>query len=183
MQVLQLDGVQGVLKNAAQSTVEGVEAEIDWAATDSLLFGLDAEYINGRYEEFHTAEEARPLPGIQDLSGNRLPMSPPYRVKFDASYTWSVYSGDLTLRADATWIGRIYYTPFERTETSTPPSEEFSGFVTYDWGDWSVEMYGRNLADKRKLIFAEVASGLFGFPNHGLVNAPRTFGISAVRRW
>jgi iron complex outermembrane recepter protein len=183
MQVNKVVNLTAVLENAAKATVKGIEAEINWAATDSLAFRLDAEYNDGKYDEFDTQEIARPQLGTQDLSGNRLPQSPDYRVKLDASYTWLVYEGDLTLRADAAQIGRIYFSQYNRPEISTGKSNEFNAFLTFDAGDWTVGLYGRNLSNERKLTFAQVDSALFGFPIQTGVNVPRTYGASITRRW
>jgi iron complex outermembrane receptor protein len=183
MQTFQLNGITGELKNAAKSTIKGVEGEIAWIATDGLALGFNADYIVGKYKEFLSSEEPRPQLGIQDLSGNRLPLSPRYHIRLDANYHWQMYEGRMTLRGDATWAGRIYYTPFNRRETSSAPSAEFNAYATFERDDWTFAVYGRNLTNERKVIFADVSAGLFGFPAHGAVAPPRTYGMSVTKRW
>jgi iron complex outermembrane receptor protein len=183
MQVFLVRNLNLSIENAAGSTLKGVEAEFRWAPTDALNLGLSADLLDARYDEFTSSEPARPDLGVQDLSGNRLPQAPRYRIRFDATYAWSLENGTLSLRGQGTWTDRVYFSPYNRDIISAAPNSEFNAFLTYEQGDWTVQAYGRNLTDKRKPIYANPTVAFTGFTVLSNWNAPRTIGVSATRRW
>jgi iron complex outermembrane receptor protein len=184
MQVFAIRDILIVLENAAKAEIKGVEAELRWLPTDNLNIGVNAEYLDATYKTYTSDEPARLYLGAQDLSGNKLPQAPPYRLRLDATYTWFLPGGDLSIRGDATWTGRVYFTQFQRRDTAAAPAAEFNAFVTYDAdNDWTFQAFARNLTNRRKVMFANVTSSLFGFGVEGSIAPPRTFGVSATKRW
>jgi iron complex outermembrane receptor protein len=178
------DGVTVELINASAATIKGLEAEVRWIPEDGWNLGASADFLDSEYDNFQTADPARAGLGLQQLAGNRLPQAPKYRFRFDATYTWQVQGGDLSLRGEGALSSKVYFSPYNTPELSTPSSAEFNAFLTYDTDKYTIQAYGRNLTNYRRLVFAGTSSGLFsGFAVQGLVNDPRTYGISVTRRW
>jgi iron complex outermembrane receptor protein len=184
MQVLQIDErSQAFTSNASKAEIKGLEVESTAQITDGLSVSGSAEYLEAEYVDYLTAQDTRPDLGQQQLAGNPLPQSPKYRIRIAPTYRWSVGSGQVTLSGDATWIGRIYFTPFKARYASAPPSVELNANLRYALDDWTFGAYIRNIADDRKFVYAQGGSALFGYGALGSVNAPRTFGVLVSREW
>jgi iron complex outermembrane recepter protein len=177
------NGVNTEMVNAASSTIKGIEAEVRWMPLDSLEIGAGADYLSAKYDEFKTADPARPSLGTLDLSDNRLPQAPRYRARMDVTQTWQLPKGQLSLRGEGTWVDRVEFSPFNLDPLTAAASDEYNAFLTYEVDQWTVQLYGRNLTDERKLVIAQSSSALFGYPIQGLMNDPRTYGVSVMRNW
>ncbi|WP_334185506.1 TonB-dependent receptor [Novosphingobium sp.] len=180
LQVTKVNGTVVTTENAAAATIKGLEAEIRGSVTDAFSLGLNASYLDARFDEYLTAEPARPSLGVQDLKGNRLPQSPPYTITVDATYRARLPKGDLTFRADGTWKDRIYFSPYNRAEVSQPAYAVFNAFVTYNaHAGWSLGAWVRNLANKDYRVSSTVGNVFVGYSIGGQLGDPRTFGVTA----
>ena len=184
MQVLRVNGVMTELVNAAASTIKGLEVELNWSPLPGFNIGASTDLLDGKYKNFATANPAQLGLGVLQLAGNRLPQAPKYRTRLDAKYRWALGNGDMTLRAETVFTGKEYFTPFNTIAESTGASTEFNAYLTYDKGKNTFQVFGRNLSNERKLVFAQTSSGLLsGFAVQGTPNDPRTYGVSFTRRW
>jgi iron complex outermembrane receptor protein len=185
LQVNIVDGVSLVTRNAATARIDGIEAEISALPVDGLRLGLNLGYLDSRYTSFQTTNPAFPELGVQDLAGNRLNYSPKWKLSGDAGYTFQTSIGEFTPRVSVTWVDRIYFSHFNLASVSQPARTEVNAFLGFESNDrqWSANLFVKNLTDKAYIVSSSVSTVIFGYPVLGQWGPPRTFGVSATRRF
>lgn len=179
LQVTKVNGTLVTTENAANATIKGIEAEIRAVPVEGFNLGVNVSYLDARFDEFFTAEPARPALGVQSLAGNRISQSPRYIVSGDFAYEWNVGEGNMFVRGDVTWKDRIYFSPFNRPEVSQAPYAIANASIGYksDKG-WEVSAYVRNLTDKLYRTSTTVGNVFGGFSLGGQYGDPRTYGVT-----
>jgi iron complex outermembrane receptor protein len=164
------------LRNVPEAEVRGVEGSVSWEPVDGLTLQAGAGFLETELGAFATT--AGPVP-----AGNEIPNAPGLSFNARAIYEWSLANG-LTARAQ---IGADYADGAFKDALNDPliQSDEYwlldARFaVGSETGDWEVALWGANLADEQYVVQG-LNSGL-GAGNR-TYNAPRTFGISATRRF
>lgn len=189
---LQVGKVQGqllVLENAASAEIYGVEGEFVVEPVDKLIVALNASWLHTRFKSYTTADQARPsgdgvtvdengVPAF-DLTGKSLPQAPDYTIDLSAQYTFNVPGGDLTIRGESNWSGRVFFTPFNLNYVSQPSFNTQNVFVTYQM-DSGLRLTGfvRNIGNETIFASGQVATTLLGSPVIGFLKPPRTYGLT-----
>ena len=136
--------------NLKSAETKGVEAELNWAATDALSFYLSYGYLDAKVKDgisgtngyLNPDDPAAILPSArryarigtqvdtgftylplytQNVSGNSLANSPQNRVALNGNYTMQFAAGRLTLSSNYVWRDEQFSDMFE-TEVSKTPS-------------------------------------------------------------
>jgi outer membrane receptor protein involved in Fe transport len=122
--------------NAAEGKNYGVELELDWLATDSILLYANIGLLEAEFDQYIDAAG-------NDLAGREQAQAPNYqyaiggRVELGAGFY---------LRADLE--GRDSYYFSDRHDVKSPSYDLLNMRLGYATGNWSVALWGRNLADK-----------------------------------
>lgn len=162
--------------NAGATDVSGLEAELQFQATDQwYLFGtltlLDAEY-----KEFLASGFAGDG-GLVDVAGNEPSRSPGVRATLAAAYEYSLQNGATLTPFLSAQFSSSYHNTFFNTSIDEQDSfVKLDARLTYLTADdrWRVEAFVENATEE------EVQSyGVFGGSNAYFVNylAPRTYGL------
>lgn len=184
LQVSQVLGATIFIQNAASATIYGIEAELSATPVRNLRLNANISLLKSQYEEFSSVDPARALLGRLDLSGNDLTQSPRYTFNFDATYSIPTSIGEFTLRGDARFVDRTYFTFYNLDHTSQPAYSQFNAFLTYEHDNGvSARLFVRNLANKRIISSEFVGTGLVGFPIVGSFEPPRTYGVTLGYRF
>jgi outer membrane receptor protein involved in Fe transport len=168
------------VKNAAGSTLQGIEAEATWAPSSDLSFQAALGYNDAHYDEYRgvqcyaaqTVAEGC-VNRQQDLSGRTLPRSPEWAGSLGVTYEPSI-TDELTLLMSANGI----YTGKYNAGDTLDPFLEIDGYWRFNAslavgdadGNWEVGVYGRNLTNEYKPLTA--GDKAFGQP--GTYNGPFT---------
>ena len=168
--------------NAGEVNANGLEVELDWAATEELQIGLRASISDAEYGNFVTANNFQEGGNIMDgaffqLDGNQVALTPDFTLTLLGSYVISLGdNGSLTPAVNFTYTDdyrgsdQPYFYAVQDSYTLTD--------LTLTWKsanqNWSVQGFIRNLEDEAVLTNAtrfggNVAAGDFG--------APQTFGV------
>jgi len=167
--------------NAAKARVDGIEADIQILPVDHLLISASGSLLNAKYRDFKTADPAAPGFGVQNLSGNWMTQAPPHSAYVSAEYTIPVSTGKVVLEGDANWLGRVYFSPFNRALISQPAYALMNASIRFASDhNWSLSVVGRNLTNKFYIVGAGVSTGLLRSPATSFNGAPRT--VSAELR-
>jgi iron complex outermembrane recepter protein len=181
------------LVNADNTTGYGLEADIEWAATENLNMSLGFSYNKTEINdpELNVLPCGAPctvldpagtgpgsFPGSVSIDGNSLPRAPELLANFLLRYTIPLSSGDLYFQTD--WVYRDDYIFF------LYESQEFRGDAFLEGGavagfrndTFEVNGYVRNMTDELKLIAAIDFNNL-----EGIINEPPTYGVEVVFRW
>jgi len=122
--------------NAARGTNRGLEASIDWRATDALSMTAFIARLDASFDSYINSEEV-------DLAGRDQPHAPAYQYRLSATYD---LSANLSASLDAT--GRDAFFLSDRHAVKSPSARLINGNIAWRRGAWTVSLWGRNLRDK-----------------------------------
>jgi iron complex outermembrane recepter protein len=190
-------------RNVGRSTIAGLEAEAQYLPIDTLLLGLQLNFVHSRYDHFaYTAPDLSPLLGLRagaippssgcpnslaaglytvDCSGRQMYQSPEWTVAANIQKTFELGNG-----------GSIVPEIRSRYESARWMSESFLP-VTLAGGDvrtdatlsynaprgvWNVALYVNNVANKNVVsnVFVNDVYPIFS-PVLATLRPPRTFGV------
>lgn len=184
-----------VLENAASAEIYGVEGELIAKPIDALQFDFSGSYLHARFKHFISGDSVRPQgDGVTvdefgnpafNLAGKTLPQSPTFSGKFGASAFLKAGNGKVTLRGEAVYTDKIYFTPFNQNTVSVGARARFNASLTYTTHDerWEFAINAKNLADKVRITNGFVSTTAVGAVVNGYLEAPRTADFSATLKF
>jgi outer membrane receptor protein involved in Fe transport len=140
--------------NAAEGTNYGLEAELDWAATERLEIFGSLGLLETEYEDFVNSDG-------DDLSGREQAHAPSYQFTVGGTYR---LTPAVTARVSAEGRDAMFWDTFHDEQARSYAL--LNARLAWRRGPWAVELWGRNLTDENY--------GVRGFG--GFVNDPRDFG-------
>ncbi|MYM63300.1 TonB-dependent receptor [Pseudomaricurvus sp. HS19] len=188
LQVASYAQTDSIIRNAASSSVFGVETQVRYAFTEQLHVNLGVAYLDAEYDEFEESQTWDQcldavscgsflgvfLPSYGDASGKEMQRAPELTATLGVSYEAPVQDGLLVLS------GNLYHTSsfyFDSSELFEQDSYQLLS-MRAEWTDpsetYSVALYGDNLTDEE--YYSQVLPQFYG----PLVTwgAPRTVGVS-----
>ncbi len=191
------------LVNTGKSIIKGWEAELH-GQTGGLSADTGAGYVNSRLGAVSLVNTEALPPGVTEeglpqcplgvisagcfeygpytanLSGAQNPYSPEWTFNAGVQYTFVVgQSATLTPRINYSYVGSQWTTLFEEPVTDYLPSFGlWNATVTYELGQWKIQAYGLNLADK-VYVTGQLAAGTN--PDNEFLGNPRQFGLRIMR--
>jgi iron complex outermembrane receptor protein len=108
------------------------------------------------------------------INGNALPQAPKWTANVTARYGFPVADGELFVFTDWSYRSKVNFFLYESTEFTGKPLTEGGLRVGYTWanGKYEAAIFGRNIADQRRITGAIDFNNLTGFTNE-----PRTVGV------
>ena len=157
--------------NAAAGSNYGLELELDWLASDTLMLYANLGLLRTEFEDYVNAD------GV-DLSGREQAQAPAYQYAAGGRYD---FGHGLYLRLDVEGKDNFYFS--DRHDVQAPASNLLHLRLGYDGDAWSLALWGRNLTDENYYVRG---FGSFGNdPRKGYVvepyyqfGEPRMLGIS-----
>lgn len=184
-----------VLENAASAEIYGLEAELIAKPIPQLQFDFSGSYLHARFQHFISGDSLRPQgDGVTvdefgnpafDLSGKTLPQSPTFSGKFGASAFLDVASGRLTVRGEAVYTAKTYFTPFNLDTVAVGARTRFNASLSYTTSDerWEFALNAKNLTDKVRITNGFVSTTAVGAVVNGYLEAPRTIDFAATLKF
>ncbi len=186
---LQVSKVQNrtiIVENAAEAELYGAELELTARLPKGFQVDGAASWLHSEYKDFQSQDpgDFNPfdpgyVPPVLDLSGNRLYQAPEVTANLGVEYQRPFAGGTLSLRGEADYVSRDYYTAFNSNILSQPANTKYNAFLTYAGpGDrWSATLYGRNLTDETTRANGLMGAIDYGGPAVGGMTPPRTYGL------
>jgi iron complex outermembrane receptor protein len=167
--------------NAAKSSIRGTEIELTGAPTAQLLVHASIAYLDAHYTDF---PYNNPTTGkLESLNGYALQNSPKWSATTGADYRFESRSSQTTFGAQY----RYTSTKYNNAIDDTPRSEiQETGYIdaNIEWAlkgaKWSLNLWGRNLADRRYIDSSYDAPGTYAVVSYA---APREFGLTFKYAW
>lgn len=122
--------------NAASGTNRGLEASLEWRATDTLSVTAFVARLNASFDTYINID------GV-DLSGRDQPHAPSDQYRLSATYD---FSANLSASLEAT--GRDAFLLSDRHQVKSPSARLINANIAWQHGAWGVTLWGRNLQDK-----------------------------------
>lgn len=152
--------VLSLVRNAAESTTQGVELETQWIVNESFRLAANLSYLDSKYDRYPNAgpTNAQKLAGlqVQDLSGHRTPFAPEWSGGLTGTYS-AMLPGDYRFTTELTGSFRTRYD----ARNSDDPFHAQGGYtrldarLTFENADrrWAFDVIGRNLTDRVIFIY------------------------------
>jgi iron complex outermembrane receptor protein len=172
LQVFRLTGFGPLTDNAAQSTIQGIEAEMKVRPTENFSIDGSMGYLKAKYDNYTIA-----IPPT-DFSGNRLNYAPEWTLHLGAEYTVPVGEKSLTARVDWSHRSKTFY---DRANTVLDTQKAFSlvnARLRYDADAWFVDLFGRNIFNT-EYVTGQLINPPFSCGCRTInIGAPATYGIT-----
>ncbi len=179
-----------IYQNAGNSEIEGVELEMQWIPSPSVLINLSAshnEYSFANFTDNDLLQAALGKTVILDRSDETFPVSPETTFAFGIQYAMDTDMGIFTPRLDYSYKSDVYYGLDDGAHTIYEQDPDAAGQAAYSivdlrliWqnsaGDTTIAGYVKNALDKRYDIgIAAVADSVAtSFQTYG---DPRRYGV------
>lgn len=179
LQLFQTRFQVATVENAAKATINGVEVELAANPTDSLQIDFAGSYLDATFDEFVTIDQARAALGPLDLAGNTLPRAPKGKINIGVEHSWSLPTGELTLRGEYSWTTRVYFNEFNRPETSQPEVSVVNLRASFATPDerYRIAAFVENATDEYYISNTTVGSARTAFAILEYAAPPRTYGV------
>lgn len=197
VQVSAFDGNAAFLVgNAAETEVEGFEADIEYAITDSLIVNAAAAWLDATYKSFpdgqcsepqvqeHLAETGSRRGCLQDLSGTPLQFAPEYTFNFGVRYDTSLTDSlDLGLSLDYLWSDDVVVANDQDPELIQDSYDKINvgARLMASDGTWVISLVGKNLGDEKTFTWGnDVPLASLGFSETYFkhIDPPETWELS-----
>jgi iron complex outermembrane recepter protein len=200
----EIDGVCGqpwqtVVANAGEASITGVEAELDWAITSNLLFGMNMTWLDAQ-NGTDVDTDGSGTPNVSD--GDRLPVSPEWAGSAWAQYNWDIsrINGGGFARLQWSYTGDSVSNLEPNTPATHPGNPQFKN-ESYNIGDfhigisgptWETSLFVTNLTDERAHYnhswgIYEAGQGSAqddrAFVDRLYTSRPREVGFRVIKRW
>ncbi len=168
-------GVQQVIVNAGEATIQGAELEARWAFTDNFLVSVQVGYTDGEYNEVTADLDNNGIVNGGDLD-QLIPRLAEWTYGATAIYDLEIFGGILSSRLSYNHRDASVYNDTNTGFLAEADIVDANFTYSPNGANWSLAVYGDNLTDEATWGGDTVLpdSPLFGGDGVG-GNAPPTF--------
>ena len=163
LQVSSFVGTSFTVSNAAEATIQGVEADFQWSPLDGLVVGGSAAWLDFEFDAYSdgpcTIDQiiatrlSRPgAECVQDLKGQTGVYTPEFSGSIYADYTVAITDSlNLMIGAELNHVDEFYLQPdLDKVELAeaTDKIDVRLGLAAKD-GQWELILFGRNITDEQ----------------------------------
>ena len=148
------------VQNSGDATIQGLELESTYVATNNLTFFMNASFLNGKYDSLKptSAPAVASLPRLPlFVNNNRLgvkaepPQLPDYTIALGFDYARPFGDGN-KFRFGGDWYRTDDYITAATNDFVITGYDRFNAFVGVDLGDhWELRATGKNVANDKKI--------------------------------
>jgi len=193
-------------ENGGDVTSWGFEADVEWQATDALIFTSTLSLLNAEFDDDFAVGNSllRPLLGLGNIEGRQdindpdsqfnfggwsPAMSPDYTIGLTGRYEFELSNGGyLTPYIQATFVDDYY--AFDTNIDEVKVDSHVMVDVRLTWAvndDLELEAFAKNLTDEevltRAVVHSQIVNGLPANSIQANWNNPRTWGVSMLYRF
>jgi len=181
-QIIQVKNFAGVITNADEAEITGMELELTSAVSDRWLVNAGLTILESEYGEF-LQEDLSVFNGVPvQIGGNPLNNAPETSMNLGVTYGLELGSGaKLALSLDAAYRSRVYFREFG----NELDSQDGYAIVNFNanWesadGAFAARLFANNLTDKAHVTGMYALQTTYG--RQGTWNMPRQVGIEVTR--
>jgi len=179
MQVSQASSANAILANASRARIHGAEFELMLRPAPAWLLNATLGLMDPTYRDF-TNTDTRNAPGrAVNVSGNQLAQVSRAQLGMGAEYTRQLGGHRLSLRGDATWRGKLYFTEFNTADTMQKSYSllNLAASIAPAGGGWKLYGYVRNATNTTAITSMLVTGTNLGSARQVTYTPPRQAGI------
>jgi iron complex outermembrane receptor protein len=177
LQVTQTIGNAEIISNAATAKLYGGEADITYKPDNHWDFRFVGSYLHTEYTKYIGVSGLQYLLPSVDFTGRRLDNAPSFTGNLNVAYHLPFRSGRVTLRGEAAYTSKVYFTPDNVDALSQGAYIKGNLFATYAMNNgWSFTAFVRNISNATTWGAQQVNTPFVAQPLTGRLDPPRTFG-------
>ena len=161
--------------NAASADIKGIEAELEFLATDSLRLVLGGSYVDTEYVDF-LESAINPSTGTRlNSSGNQLQRTPESQVSVGIDYTtgFGAWADAFKFSVNYNWQSELFWATDNLAKEASYGLLDARVQLSPKDAPWTVSLYGKNLNDE---LYRVNIIHFFGEEVSQYGN-PRTYGL------
>lgn len=168
-----------VIRNAGAARIQGVEADLAWAATDALMLSSGFSLLDAELREDYIPDPSAP-PAAR--KGTQLPITPKFKANLTARLTFPIGEFEAFVQGAGVYNGSSWSDLLEADRQVLGKQDEYTIVdiaAGVSRGSYSVELYINNAFDERAQLFtfAQCATNVCGVNPYIITNQPRTIGL------
>lgn len=173
----------------AESTIQGLDVDVLWAATDATTIGGQIQLLDATLDEASLVSDVGagrfgcPLGPINsdgfqtyDCSGQSLLYSPEFSANLSVTHVFDLGNYEITGVADFSYKGEqgTEYSFLPETVADAYTTVNLEATLTKDDANWAATAYVRNATDERYVVSSNI-----GVPGllHQQFNPPMVYGV------
>ncbi len=168
-EIIQLDNFGGtitVVQNAATVNLWGIEAELNWAATENLVINANFGYLDAEYDDY-----------VADLNGDGVETDnsslilrrvPEWTGGINGVYTRQIGPGTLSAFAGYRYTDEYWVDASNNPQGLLDDRGVIDASISYEWEwadgrDVTITVFGRDITDEQNPNSAVIIPGFFSF--------------------
>ena len=180
-QVLQVLDLAGVIKNAGDAEITGLEVELRSQVSQNLRVNAGLTLLESEYGFFLNVDGLRPGPPFQN-EGNPLNNAPETSFNFGVIYDTALSNGgSLSVGLDTSYRSRVFFREFGLEEDSQDAYVIVN--INANWtsgdGDYAARLFVNNVTDEQHVTGMYGLQGTYG--RQGTWNMPRQVGFEVTK--
>jgi iron complex outermembrane receptor protein len=183
-QVAQVIGISGIIANAGDTSIDGVEVEFVSNINDSLNVSAGYTYLDSSYGDFLNQDSLQPNAGAINVKGNRLNNAPEHSLNLGATYNIALSGGgSLALSLNNSYRSRTFFREFNALADSQASYVVVNADANYISADglYGARFFIRNATNAAYVT--GMATGNTQYGRHAHWGMPRQMGIEVTRHF
>ena len=181
-QTAQVIGIQGVITNAGDAKIIGLELELSSILTENWSVDAGLTLLDTEYGHFLNTDTLRAGLGLLENKGNPLSYAPDRSFNLGLTYTVPLSAGgSVSVSLDAAHRSRVFYREFNQKKDSTDPYTIVN--LNVGWQSpgaaYSARLFVRNATDEAYVTNIQGSNTTYG--RQGSWNMPRQVGVEVTR--
>ena len=167
--------------NVGKATIDGLELDLLAQLTDTWMLSANLGLLDARYDSFFTDLYAEGAP--RDFSDLELRRAPEVTASLASNYEQQIGAGTANFRLAYNWRSDYEGTLNNHPGTDIDALGLLDASVGYEYGNWSLALFGRNLTDEDAYshTYAVVPNSLGGtFWKFSTPRVPRSYGLQVA---
>ena len=181
-QTAQVIGIQGVITNAGDAEIVGLELELSSIMTENWGVNAGLTLLDTEYGHFLNTDTLRAELGLLENKGNPLSYAPDTSINIGLTYNTPLdLGGYLLVSLDASYRSRVFYREFNQKKDSTDPYTIVNFNMNWHSSDdlYSARLFVRNVTDEAYVTNIQGSNTTYG--RQGTWNMPRHVGVEVTR--
>jgi iron complex outermembrane receptor protein len=160
--------------NAASATIQGLEVEFTWLATEGLTLRGNLGLLDASYDDFLVNTGTSDDPVITDFSSLDFRRAPETNFGLTGNYEFEVGSGSMLLHAGWRYVDSHEVDFANKPELRNEEQHLVNASANHYINSWYFSVFGRNLTDEDGYQIGFDVAGLWSY---AAPRAPRTYGV------
>lgn len=164
-----------LVTNASTATMNGIELDILYLATENLKIRANVGWLDAEYDDFEFVGAT----GLQDFSHLTFRRAPDVTASLSGTYQFSLGEGLGWATAGIHYLDEYEVDFANKPELTNDSQSIVSASVNYEINRFQFSLYGHNLTDEDGYGIGFDVAGLWSY---AATRAPRTYGFEVTYR-